>query len=199
MAFISTFACEKLDFGLNFFFGQSLPDFFEIAIKPSKRSKKQVKNWKDLNLSTCSPSDTYFEEPQSICCYLLATPATYFAKRAKKSKIHHIWLIFRKKGSATPEMCPMGVFRMFPHQITWKSNLWKLSRKSHLEYSHGLLNNGTFAKLRPKLGPKFGPKSGQNQFKISSKSGQKIGQKSNLLHIPFWASKRWLNFSYIVY
>ena len=58
---------------------------------------------------------------------------------ATKSKFHHIWLIFRKKGSGTSEMCTMGSFRMFPHQIRWKTNLWKVSRKSHLEYSHGLL------------------------------------------------------------
>ena len=110
-----------------------------MAKKPSKQVKKQVKNSKKVKFSTCSPSDTFFVEPHSICCYFLATPATYSAKMARKSKFHHIWLIFRKKGSGTSEMCTMGSFRMFPHQITWKTNLWKVSRKSHLEYSHGLL------------------------------------------------------------
>ena len=111
-----------------------------MSKNPSKQVKKQVKNWKKINLSFCSPSDTFFEEPHSNCCYFLATPATYSAKMARKSKFHHIWLIFRKKGSGTSEMCTMGSFRMFPHQIRWKTNLWKVSRKSHLEYSHGLLN-----------------------------------------------------------
>ena len=65
---------------------------------------------------------------------------------AKKSKFHCIWLIFRKialdqgkKSSATSKMSPMGSFRMFPHHITWKADFWKVSRKPHLEYSHGFL------------------------------------------------------------
>ena len=106
----------------------------------SKQVKKQVKNLKKVKFSTCSPSDTFFEEPHSICCYFLATPTTYSAKMARKSKFRHIWLICRKKGSGMSEMCTMGSFKMFPHQITWKTNLWKLSQKSHVEYSHGLLN-----------------------------------------------------------
>ena len=87
-----------------------------------------------------------FSVPHSIFCYFLATPATYFAKMAKKSKFHCIWLIFRKialdqgkKSSATSKMSPMGSFRMFPHHITWKADFWKVSRKPHLEYSHSLL------------------------------------------------------------
>ena len=66
--------------------------------------------------------------------------------RFVSSKFYCIWLIFRKialdqgkKSSATSKMSPMGSFRMFPHHITWKADFWKVSRKPHLEYSHGFL------------------------------------------------------------
>ena len=36
-------------------------------------------------------------------------------------------------------MLPMSSFRMFPLHITWKADFWKVSRKPHLEYSHGFL------------------------------------------------------------
>ena len=107
-----------------------------ILFKKAVSINKCIKTFKCLPSTPCSPSNTFFEEPNSSCCYYLATPATYSAKMARKSKFHHIWLIFRKKGSGTSEMCTMGSFRIFPHQITWKTNLWKLSRKSHVEYSH---------------------------------------------------------------
>ena len=47
LAFISTFACEKLDFGLKIFFGQSVPDFFEMAkknIKTGQKNRSKIKN-----------------------------------------------------------------------------------------------------------------------------------------------------------
>ena len=87
-----------------------------------------------------------FSVPHSIFCYFLATPATYFAKMAKKSKFHCNWLIFRKialdqgkKSSSTSKMCPMVGLGCFTPHITWKDYFWKLSRKPHLEYSHGFL------------------------------------------------------------
>jgi hypothetical protein len=110
-----------------------------ILFKKAVSINKCIKTFKCLPSTPCSPSNTFFEEPNSSFCYYLATTATYSAKMARKSKFHHIWLIFRKKGSGTSEMCTMGSFRIFPHQITWKTNLWKVSQKSHLEYSHGLL------------------------------------------------------------
>ena len=134
----------------NFFFCQSLPDFFGKQKKPSNcklTGQKQVKIGQNIFFFKSCAFRHLFSVPHSICCYFLATPATYFAKMAKKSKFHCIWLIFRKialdqgkKSSATSKMSPMGSFRMFPHHITWKADFWKVSRKPHLEYSHSLLS-----------------------------------------------------------
>ena len=115
----------------------------QIVSKQVKNRSKQVKTF---FFKSCAFRHL-FSVPHTICCYFLATPATYFAKMAKKSKFHCIWLIFRKialdqgkKSSATSKMSPMGSFRMFPHHITWKADFWKLSRKPHLEYIHGFLS-----------------------------------------------------------
>ena len=99
LAFISRFACDESDFGHFFFFGQSLPDFFDKAKNPSnckETGQKQVKTGQNIFFFKSCTFRHLFSVPHSICCYFLATPATYFAKMAKKSKFHCIWLIFRK-------------------------------------------------------------------------------------------------------
>ena len=115
----------------------------QIVSKQVKNRSKQVRTF---FFKACAFRHL-FSVPHSICCYFLATPATYFAKMAKKSKFHCIWLIFRKmalnqeqKSSATQKVLPMGSFRVFPLHLTWKADLWKVSRKPHLEYSHGFLS-----------------------------------------------------------
>ena len=140
----------RIRFWPKFFFSGSPSQIFLKRQKKRQIVSKQVKTGQNRSKIIFFKSCTFrhlFSVPHSICCYFLATPATYFAKMAKKSKFHCIWLIFRKialdqgkKSSATSKMSPMGSFRMFPHHITWKADFWKLSRKPHLEYSHSLLN-----------------------------------------------------------
>ena len=139
----------RIRFCQKFFFSDTPSQIFLTRQKTRQIVSRQVKNRSKQVKFFFYKSCTFrhlFSVPHSICCYFLATPATYFAKMAKKSKFHYIWLIFRKialdqgkKSSATSKMSPMGSFRMFPHHITWKADFWKLSRKPHLEYSHGLL------------------------------------------------------------
>jgi len=139
----------RIRFWPKFFFSGSPSQIFLKRQKNRQIVSKQVKTGQNRSKIIFFKSCTFrhlFSVPHSICCYFLATPGTYFAKMAKKSKFHSIWLIFRKialdqgkKSSATSKMSPMGSFRMFPHHITWKADFWKLSRKPHLEYSHSLL------------------------------------------------------------
>ena len=128
LTFISRFACDESDFIEIFFFSDTPSQIFLTRQKTRQIVSKQVKNRSKQVKFFFYKSCTFrhlFSVPHSICCYFLATPATYFAKMAKKSKFHYIWLIFRKialdqgkKSSATSKMSPMGSFRMFPHHIT---------------------------------------------------------------------------------
>ena len=81
----------------------------------------------------------HFQRAPEYLLLFVSHTSNIFSQKGKKNPNFIIFGSF--SGSATPEICPMLIFRKFPHQITWKTNLWKLSRKSHVEYSHGLLNN----------------------------------------------------------
>ena len=95
----------------------------QIVSKQVKNRSKQVRTF---FFKACAFRHL-FSVPHSICCYFLATPATYFAKIAKKSKFHCIWLIFRKialhlgKKAQQPQKCPPWIILGCSHTIYRKS------------------------------------------------------------------------------